>query len=390
MPAPPPASPRLRVRDVRELWEIRFALQRLTGTPAPDPVSAVRESLAVQSQDVPLAHDSLAQRTRATAAEATAALHAGRVVRTHVLRPTWHHVAAEDVRWLLALTSPKVLSGMAARHRRLGLAEPADRTPRLDFLLAQVAEGPRTRAELGAAFVGAGVLDRSHPEFWAQVSHVCLIAELEGLVCSGPVDPAGLNGHTYVLADSVLPPAAPRPRAEAVTELVGRFFASHGPVAVADLQRWTRLTRTEIAAAIGELGDGVTRVVVDDVELWAGTRALDERRPSARSSGPTGETGAAGAWLLSTFDEAVLTHSVLPLPGAADSVAKYGESGGGPAIWDLRRVGAWKRTERPGRFRVEVRPDRPLSRGAEPAFRAAADALARRAGHDAAEFAVAA
>ena len=371
---------------LRELWATRFALQRLTGTPASDPVAAVAESLAVQSQDVPLAHDSLAQRTGAGAADAATALDAGAIIRTHVLRPTWHHVAAADVAWLLALTSPKVLSGMRARHHGLGLAEPADRTPRLDFLLAQVADRPRTRADLAAAFATAGVLDREHPDFWAQLSHVCLIAELEGLVCSGPIDPAGLNGHTYALAADRLPPTAPKPRAEAITELVARFFASHGPVAVTDLQRWTRLTRAEVRDAVAELGDAVTVIECPEagVPLYAGTRALEERRPEPDAS--------ASARLLSTFDEAVLTHAVAPLPllaGATKTNAKYGEAGGGHAIWGLHLVGAWKRSVRAGRFAVTVQPFSDLPAEAVRALQHEADALARRAGHARADFTLA-
>lgn len=367
---------------LRELWATRFALQRLTGTSASDPVAAVAESLAVQSQDVPLAHDSLAQRTGGDTAAAAAALDAGRIIRTHVLRPTWHHVAAEDVRWLLELTSPKVLSGLASRHRQLGLDDLAQRTRRLDALLAQVAQRPRTRAELARALTDAGVLDREHPDFWAQLSHLCLIAELEGLICSGPVEATGLNGHTYALAADVLPDTAPRSRAEAITELVSRFFASHGPVAVRDLQRWTRLTRAEVRAAVAELGDEVTVIHSPDAEadLYAGTRALDEHRPQERR--------AATAWLLSTFDEAVLTHTVAPLPlrrGTTATRAKYGESGGGHAIWDLHLVGAWKRTVTPGRFAVTLQPFGDLPASARRALASEADALARRSGHQQAE-----
>ena len=54
----------------------------------------------------------------------------GEVVRTHVLRPTWHYVARADIDWLLALTSPRInptidaqLRGRADRPR----ARPAHR-----------------------------------------------------------------------------------------------------------------------------------------------------------------------------------------------------------------------------------------------------------------------
>ena len=289
--------------DRRELWATRLALQQLVGDPAEDPVSAVASSLAVQSQDVPLAHDSLAQRTGGTAAQAADALNAGHIIRTHVLRPTWHHVAAADARWLLALTSPKVLSGMRARHRQLGLDEPGTLAAELDVLLAEVAAGPRTRADLGVVF--ARRWERQDALFWQRLSHLCMIAELEAQICSGPVDPAGLNGHTYVLAETRLPATPPRPRDEAIADVVERFFASHGPVAVRDLQRWTRLTLGEIRGAIAALGPRLDSVKVADQTLWFGADAMAARGPGSAGFAAA-RRRAEGAWLLSTFDEASL------------------------------------------------------------------------------------
>ena len=366
--------------DRRELWVTRLALQQLVGAPAADVEGAVAASLAVQSQDVPLAHDSLAQRTCATAARATDALDAGRIIRTHVLRPTWHHVAAADVRWLLALTSPKVLSGMRARHRQLALSEPATLAAEVDVLLGEVAQGPRTRADLGAVF--ARRWDRADPLFWQRLSHLCMIAELEALICSGPVDPAGLNGHTYALADARLPSTPQRSPEEATTELVARFFASHGPVALRDLQRWTRLNLGEIRGAIASLGPSLGSVEVNGETLWFGAQAMAERGPGSAGFAAA-RRRAEGAWLLSTFDEAALTHGTLPLPllpGSTPSAAKYGESGGGPMFWDLHLAGAWKRTLVKGRFTVRLIAAGPLPQPARADLVAQAEALAHRAG----------
>ncbi|WP_164987553.1 winged helix DNA-binding domain-containing protein [Propioniciclava flava] len=366
--------------DRRELWATRLVLQQLVGDPAEDPVSAVASSLAVQSQDVPLAHDSLAQRTGGTAAQAADALNAGHIIRTHVLRPTWHHVAAADARWLLALTSPKVLSGMRARHRQLGLDEPGTLAAELDVLLAEVAAGPRTRADLGVVF--ARRWERQDALFWQRLSHLCMIAELEAQICSGPVDPAGLNGHTYVLAETRLPATPPRPRDEAIADVVERFFASHGPVAVRDLQRWTRLTLGEIRGAIATLGPRLDSVKVADQTLWFGADAMAARGPGSAGFAAA-RRRAEGAWLLSTFDEAPLTHTTLPLPlvpGGVASAAKYGESGGGPMVWDLHVAGAWKRTLAKGRFTVRLIAAGPLPDAAKAALVDQAQALAYRAG----------
>ena len=48
----------------------------------------------------------------------------GAILRTHVLRPTWHFVAPADIRWMLALTGPRVMARMAPYNRQLELDAP--------------------------------------------------------------------------------------------------------------------------------------------------------------------------------------------------------------------------------------------------------------------------
>lgn len=98
-------------RDIRAR---RLAAQRLTGPSASGPEQVVGELLAVQSQDAPLARLGIALRAGCHTDAVVAAIDAGRLVRTHVLRPTWHYVLATDLPWLLELTSPRVVSGMAS------------------------------------------------------------------------------------------------------------------------------------------------------------------------------------------------------------------------------------------------------------------------------------
>ena len=51
----------------------------------------------------------MASRTRnPDQADLAALLDDGAVLRTHVLRPTWHFVRAEDIGWVLDLTGPRV------------------------------------------------------------------------------------------------------------------------------------------------------------------------------------------------------------------------------------------------------------------------------------------
>lgn len=108
-------------RDLRALLERRLAAQHLTGPPAASVAGVVRDSLAVQAQDPGLSRWALGMRCGANEPQVLAALSSGEVIRTHVLRGTWHYVHRDDLRWLLQLTSGTVVAGMAARHRQLGI-----------------------------------------------------------------------------------------------------------------------------------------------------------------------------------------------------------------------------------------------------------------------------
>src|SRR3982751_4487075 len=64
---------------------------------------------AVQAQDYGGAKWAIIQRTVGLSEAAIESeISSARIIRTHVLRPTWHFVAAEDLRWMLELTAPRV------------------------------------------------------------------------------------------------------------------------------------------------------------------------------------------------------------------------------------------------------------------------------------------
>lgn len=352
--------------DRTDVLRTRLAIQRLEGPPADGPLQVVRELLCVQSQDAPLAQAMIALRcSGATDGDVRAAVAAGDIVRTHVLRPTWHYVAAPDLRWLLQLTSPKVESGMAARHRQLGLDESV-LAAALDVLATSLAgRSFTTRNSLGAALAEARLLTREDALFGQQVGHVLLVAELRGLICSAPV--AAIEHH-YALVAEVVPPTPDRTRAEAVLELVARFVSGHGPVALTDLVRWTKVTLGEARAAASELGDRVERLTVDGEELWHAPGAvLPTQRPR-------------DAWLLSTFDEAFLSYRKVGWPRSAEHPAgvdpyRFAEAGGGVMLLDLHDVGGWKRTRVRGSVQIVLQLDQSLSRSNLTAIDEAVDRL---------------
>ena len=216
----------------------RLVTQRLAGSTFASAGDAVRSLLAVQSQDYPGAKWALAQRLDgATDADLDARFDAGEMVRTHVMRPTWHLVDPADIRWLLALTAPRVHQASAYQYRILELDLETRAWSRA--IIERLLGGGRsmTRDELRRALAEAGV-----PGTNLRLGYMLIDAELEGLICSGPRQG---KQQTYALLEERVPPSRPRERDEALAELARRYVEGHGPAQVADLAWWSGLTKAD-------------------------------------------------------------------------------------------------------------------------------------------------
>ena len=282
---------------------------------------------AIQAQDFQGAKWAIGVRTDGLTDEAVErAFNDGRLLRTHVLRPTWHFVAAADIRWLVALTGPRVFARMAYRRRQLGLDDQEISRSRRAIVRA-LRDGPLTRRQIATA------LERAHllitPE---RLTHLVMAAELEGLVCSGPLLE---RRFTYALMDTRAPEQAPLSRDEALGRLAERYFASHGPATAADFAWWSGLSLRDARAA-SEI---------------AGTR----RNPE------TPRAPKRAAWLLPNFDEYLVAYR--------DRSAIHGGHAAGPpdalantVIVGGSAVGTWRPRRGKDTVAVEVRMRRSLSR----------------------------
>ena len=323
-----------------EIARRRLRNSRLTGAGFTSPAEAVGWHLAMQSQDYGPAKWSVGQRSKGLSdGDLDDALAQGSIIRTHVLRPTWHFVARDDFRWLLTLSGPRVQRWNARRYRELGL-DPRTRA-RAEKLIVSALEGGNrlTRKEIAAVLDGAR-FDRAGQRLPYILSH----CELEAVIASG-----GLAGkqQTYALIDERVPAGGRFDRDDALVELVRRYLMSHGPASVKDMSWWSGLTMTDLRSALGNLGDEVGSESVDGIDLWS--IASDGSRPPA----------ARGAHLLQTYDELVVGYTesrFLGDPGAEKARAAYGDrtypSGG--LILDGRIGGHWRRTLEREAVRVEV------------------------------------
>lgn len=340
----------------------RLRTQRLTSTPFATAADAVELLTCVQAQERDHAFFSLSLRSGDATREAVrAGFDRGEFVRTHILRPTWHFVRPADLRWILALTSPRVESSMAAVLRGLGLDEARTVDRGLDLLRELLTDRRYlTRAQIGTEFAARG---SALPQPGGPLGHLLMIAELRGIICSGPLNHVH---HTYALVDELVPPTPEMDRDEAVRSLALRFFAGHGPASVADFVRWSSLPVRETRRALGGLDDLLERLTIDGVQHWFDPAAA-----------PRADRASAAAWLLPVYDEAVLTYratSFEPAPG--HPYADRPDPFWAPVIHGRRNVGLWKRTVGRGRVTVETRLASSLEASARGNVEAAAARLA--------------
>jgi hypothetical protein len=215
---------------------------------------------AVQAQEYGPAKWGLALRSArgTTDAGIERAIDRGRLLRTHVLRPTWHFVTPADIRWMLELTRPRIQRTMSGYDRRLGLGADVMTRATAVFERALGDNGCLTRRELGAHLQRAALPSRS-----MELAHVAMYAELEGVICSGP---RRGKESTYALLSDRAPKAPSLQRDEALAELTRRYFRSHGPATIRDFVWWSGLT--SIDAKRGLEMNRARRREVDGLIYW--------------------------------------------------------------------------------------------------------------------------
>ncbi len=260
-----------------DFTHIRLANQFLTTTGPKRASDVVRALGAVQAQDYAGAKWALAQRVRgATHVDIEREIDGGSILRTHVLRPTWHFVAPEDIRWMLALTAPRVSTAMAYYNRRLELDAAVFR--RSNAVLTKALAGGKslTRGELKGSLERAGI-----PITTGQrLGHLMMQAELDAVICSGP---RRGKQFTYALLDERAPPTATKDRDEALLELTRRYFATRGPATVRDFAWWSGLTVADVKRGIDIAGRELQQIALDGGTYWlgAGRARRPKRSPSA-------------------------------------------------------------------------------------------------------------
>lgn len=305
----------------------------------------------VQAQDYAAAKWAIGQRlTTATDTMLDDAMGNWEIIRTHVLRPTWHFVAPADLRWMLKLSAPRVKALCAYNDKRWGVTPTV--INKSQKVLEKILLGKKqlTRQEIVPAFQKTGIETDEY-----RLGSILVHAELDGLICSGPRQG---KQFTYVLLEEHVPPAPALSKAESIATLAQRYFNSHGPATIHDFAWWSGLTITEAKSGLEAVKEHFVAIEADDKTYWMP---------------PTKTTfNKSSVFLLPAYDEFTVAYKKrdiqqLQIDGCLAPMASLGPV----IVADGQIIGTWKRTVNKKDISLELNPIKALKKTQQPALKKA-------------------
>lgn len=313
---------------INEIARIRLFGQKIEGSAIHSPNEIVRWMGAMQAQDFPMAKWAVGIRLKdKTEKEVTEAYDKGEILRTHVMRPTWHLVVPEDIYWMLDLTAPVIIRSIKSRHSGLELSgEVVSKSLNL-FEGLLLKEKNCTRDELALELKKAKIRTDEN-----RMSHLLLLAELNGLICSGPMRG---NKITYTLLSERVPEKKTFNREDSLAKLAFRYFSSHYPATIKDFSWWSGLSLTDAKKGLESIKKEFYAKKIDQEEYWL---------PNSFSAP---ESSDSVIILLPAYDEFLISYrdrkaalSLLEQKRVVSSNGMFWPT----IVWDGQVVGLWKKS----------------------------------------------
>jgi len=325
--------------DSRDIAQLRLHNQRLAGTEFTTPQQVVKWMGCIQAQDYGMAKWAVGCRLQhSTAAAIEQDFNEGKILRTHVLRPTWHFICPDDIRWMLKLSAPRIRAFTRPYHRQLDIDAALLRKSKKVLVKALDQHKKLTRPQL-TEILKKEKIDTSD----TRVGHLLMDAELDALICS-----AGRIGRqfAYGLLDEQAPKSFQYNDEEAIARLAEIYFPSRGPATVQDFAWWAGLTLTDARKGLEAYKHNLHSTSLNELEYWFATP-------------PAADIVTPATYLLPAFDEFTVAYKY------RDDVLdpQFGPSsfyGLKPIIvHNGRVVGTWMRTEKKGAVKMETAAFRP-------------------------------
>ncbi|REG92259.1 winged helix DNA-binding domain-containing protein [Flavobacterium aquicola] len=321
----------------QEIANYRLASQNLLKTNSKSPQEIVQHLGAVQAQDYAMAKWAVGSRGGATEKEVEEAVNSGKIIRTHILRPTWHFVSADDIYWMLDISGPKVKSLFASMARQHGYDERKLNQVNSDIEKLLSGNNHLTRDEIMQELN----IKKSSGDLSPVI--VMMNAELDGLVCNGKMKGKKI---TYALLEERVPKSKTTlTKEEALAKLAKRYFESHGPATLLDFSWWSGFSPTSAKRAINLIESELNSFGIDNQKYWFGTDVseVDNLRGSVH--------------FLPAFDEILISYKNREASILLEHQTKAFTNNGifKPIIVENGKViGAWKRTFKKDHVKIET------------------------------------
>ena len=300
---------------------------------------------AMQAQDYNQAKWAIGARLpHLTEDQIESAFNRGDILRTHLMRPTWHFVSPEDIYWLVSLSAKQIKSSMKTRNRQLELTEEVFKTSQEVIIKALEGNRHLTRDELSEFLNAAGISTKEQ-----RLPHILMEAEIDRIICSG-----SLKGkkQTYALLEERVPNKIELTTDEALALLARKYFTSHGPATLADFTWWSGLPVSQARKAIALNNKNLHSEIIDGETYWMADQQI--------STSPL----LHSAFLLPAFDEYLVSYknreAAINEEDHAKAVSKNG------IFWPIVVIngqisGLWKKTAKKDLLIIEINHFRPHS-----------------------------
>lgn len=325
-----------------DIIQQRLINQQVANTKFKKVEDLVKYMGAMQAQEWPHAKWAIGLRLPgSTDAGIEKAFNEARILRTHVLRPTWHFVHPADIRWMLQLTGPRVQAFNKSFYNKLGLD-----TKIMDKGIA-VFEKILAGTHLDRNVIREEFVKAKLPVNDMRLICLLMYAELEGVICSGPR--VGKQ-FTYALLDERAPAAKKIEDDEALAQLTKTYFSTRGPASLHDYVWWSGLMVKQCRDGISMLGAALHKEIVNGKELFF--------YPSKKKLNPGDQT----TYLVPDYDEYGIAYKdrsvISDSPYRTKEAPKYKHS----IVLNGQLAGTWNRTVKGEKTIIEIAPFKSLDK----------------------------
>jgi len=323
----------------QEISQHRLVSQKLLKTSSNSPQEIVHHLGTMQAQDYAMAKWAIGSRCEATEKEIEEAINSGKIIRTHILRPTWHFVAAEDIHWMLDVSGPQVKRIILADTKKHGYDE--KEFGKLNSAIEKILAGNNhlTRDEI----IQELNMKKISGEYHLSPVLIMMYAELEGLVCNGIMK--GKQMTYSLLEEKVTKPPTKLTKEEGLGKLAKLYFKSHGPATLSDFSWWSGFPATICKTVMNSISSELNSVEIDNQTYWFGTDLSLEN--NFRES----------VHFIPAFDEILISYKNREASILLEHQSKAFTKNGifKPTILENGKViGTWKRTIKKDHVKIET------------------------------------